>query len=797
MNSVLSNPHYRIYNLGGDDGKVAVKADGYGLTGFPRLTAQDLSYKCDRTNGKTGIITGRQDDGTWLMVLDFDCCGKKDKDGKRIKCDYTQQKLIEYRQFRERDDGFYASSTEGNYGILIDITRCEPVQRLFPQDKGSASAESLEVFWNDKGVGLPPCPSQCKMTGRFRPRQWEAENPILVLTQDDKWMIDYIQRIMEYKIEPERPERPVSPPPELTGDKWSDLLLLIPNDKIGGDYRIPILKWRWILGIAKLNGIPMGVVQKWCCHTTPQDFKMEWNSARVKNAKLGHIGNLCNIAKNLNLNGYIEWRQKYNAYIPLSTLNEGVLDVATYLVPYLLDVKWDGEWFYADKGIWKQSKTPPLAKIIALLSDQISAGIMSIEGQRQRGTLEEEKAKQITKDYLGHRFAIQSSTFSKQLATYLKDLLREDKFQYELNQNPYTLPFSNGIYDIRTRSFKEGIHSEDLISYTLPYPYEPPQSTLVAEVREEIKKICNYNDAHTEYYLSVLGYALTGDSAKIQEIWNLVGQTASNGKSTILSALTKILCPFVKLADSSAFEEGNKKQHKEVASWSGVRILWANETTSKKMDTHFLKKIADGESIVYDKLYSTSTEMAINFKLLMVSNHTMSFDSDAGIARRFQMIQHNSQFKECEDNTTLLKFKADTSFSEKLTTTYKFALIHLLLDYASRFAETKRLAPYPDEWKLERDEALEENNGFKFWFENTFEIGPDFDCSKKDWMETISEGAKGGFIKHNLKAKDELKKMAIVPYNYDSQMCKNGTKGFYKGFKLRTQTICDPRPDNT
>jgi phage/plasmid-associated DNA primase len=786
-NEVLTNPHFRIYNLGGDDGKKAVRADGTGLTGFPRLTARELSYKCDRNNGATGIITGRQDDGTWLMVLDFDCCGKK-VDGARVPCQYTQDKLIQYRQFRERDDGFYASSTEGNYGILIDITHCDAVQSILPTDKGSGGAYSLEVFWNDKGVGLPPCPSLCKTTGKWRPRQWEAEKPILVLTNEDKWMIDFIQDIMGTSTPTLiAPSPPASPPPESTGNKWEDLLLLIPNDMVNGDWRIPILKWRWILAIAKTNGIDKRVVQSWCPLTSRADFEMEWNSARVKNAKLGHIGNLCNIAKDLNLNGYIEWRQKYNVYISLDILFKGTLDVATYLVPYLLDVKWDGEWFYADKnGIWKQSKTPPLAKIIALLSDQISAGIMSVEGQRQRGTLDEEKARVMTAQYNKERYNIQGGGFSKQLATYLKDLLREDKFQYELNQNPYTLPFSNGIYDIRTRTFKAGIHSEDFISYTLPYPYEPPTPTLIAEVKEEIKKICNYNDAHTEYYLSVLGYALTGDSARIQEIWNLVGQTASNGKSTILSALTKILFPFVKLADSSVFEDGNRKQHKEVDSWGGVRILWANETTSNKMDTHFLKKIADGESIVYDKLYSNSTEMKINFKLLMVSNHTMSFDSDAGIARRFQIIPHNSQFKTefKEDDYEKIKFKADTSFSEKLTTTYKYALVHLLLDYASRFAETKQLAPYPDEWKQERDEVLQENNQFQYWFDNTFETSPTNECSRADWLEAVADGARKGQVKATLKVKDELKKMGL-PYKYDSHLCKEGTRGWYKGFKLR------------
>ena len=783
MAEVLKNPHFRIYNLGGDDGKKAVNASGSGLMGFPRLTARELSYKCDRTNGKTGLLVGRQDDGTWLMTLDFDCCGPK-VNGTRVPCQWTYDKLVQYRQFREREDGFFASSTEGNYGILIDITHCDEIQKILPTDKGSGGAYQLEVFWDNKGVGLPPCPSVCKLTGEWRHRQWEAEKQILVLTNEDKWMIDYIKDIMG--TSPPVPVARATTPPESTGNKWEDLLLLLPNDKVGNVWQIPILKWRWILAIAKTNGIAKEVVRRWSHLTETKDFEMEWNSARTKNAKLGSIYNLCKLAKTMNLEGYIEWRQKYCAFIPIDIVAKGELDVATYLVPYLPDIKWDLNWWYADKdGIWRESKTPPLAKIIAELTDQISAGIMNVEGQHQRGTIDDDKAKTMTQIYNAMRFKMQSSSTSKQLATYLKDLLREDKFQYTLNQTKNTLPFSNGIYDMATQTFKQGISSDDFISYTLPYPYEKPNATLIDFVKEEIKKICNYNDEHTEYYLSVLGYALTGDSAKIQEIWNMVGQTASNGKSTILSAMTKILCPFVKLADSSAFEKGNKKQHKETGSWGGVRILWANETTDKKMDESFLKKIADGETIEYDKLYSTSANMPINFQLLMVSNHSISFDADAGITRRFKLIQHNTQFKVgIEDDYSKPIFKADPSFGDKMTGQYKFGVIHLLLQYANRFVTSQKLAPYPADWDKERKEVLEENNTFQYWFDNTFEKGVDFECSKKDWMEAVAEGARQGQVKHNLKVKDELKRMGM-PYNYDSQVCKNGTRGWYTGFKVK------------
>jgi hypothetical protein len=104
----------------------------------------------------------------------------------------------------------------------------------------------------------------------------------------------------------------------------------------------------------------------------------------------------------------------------------------------------------------------------------------------------------------------------------------------------------------------------------------------------------------------------------------------------------------------------------------------------------------------------------------------------------------------------------------------------LIYSYSKQFVEDGyKIKPYPVEWQIETNEVIVDNNKFKEFFYNNFEIDPDGMISKMDLEDIIKEKLKGG----NYNYKDELKKLRIC-YKYDSQLQKNKQKGFYKGFKV-------------
>ena len=58
--------------------------------------------------------------------------------------------------------------------------------------------------------------------------------------------------------------------------------------------------------------------------------------------------------------------------------------------------------------------------------------------------------------------------------------------------------------------------------------------------------MCNCNQEHLEYYLSILGYSLIGDSSKEKSMYFLIGTKGNNGKTIILDAISCIMPNYCK-----------------------------------------------------------------------------------------------------------------------------------------------------------------------------------------------------------------------------------------------------------
>ena len=183
--------------------------------------------------------------------------------------------------------------------------------------------------------------------------------------------------------------------------------------------------------------------------------------------------------------------------------------------------------------------------------------------------------------------------------------------------------------------------------------------------------------------------------------------------------------------------------------------------------------------IKYNRNYAIEAQkVKIGFKLFAVSNNSLTIKGDAGIKRRFKLLQFNSQFREQNktDDYKNLQFKKDKKLSEKLCDQYKHALLQLIFTYSKSYYEEKELKKYPCEWAKEAEENLDDNNHFESWFNDNYEIGPNFKVSKTELENSVPHGLK------ETKIKDELKRMKL-PFSYDSQMRSKGQKGFFIGFQ--------------
>lgn len=446
------------------------------------------------------------------------------------------------------------------------------------------------------------------------------------------------------------------------------------------------------------------------------------------------------------------------------------------------------QWFVLQStNLWNRVKDPTF-QITTQIRKYIDYNVAKISDDLTKCDDEDEHKIMVKtlKTWIECYTLINGSGYMSQLMKNLRPQLTDNEFETKLDVLKYQVAYKNGILDLKTLYFREGIFGSDYITKTIPYNYEASTEAHREIVLKELLKICNMKQEHLDYYLSYLGYAMTGDSQRLQQFWYMLGQTASNGKSVIFEALMEIIPNYIVKIENTAFEMGNNAIHKEVATWRGARIGWVNELTKKKQDAELFKQIADGTTIKYKVMYGNSANMNINFKMCVVSQHTISINADKGVARRLKVLQMNSSFMDdyIEDDYVKCRFKKDTNFGFLLQTQYKFALMDIIYSYSKRFYENDfKMCDYPDEWKQETEESVSTNNEFNDFFYGHFEIDPDAILSKRIVDEIISQ------YKGSIRLKDELMRMGIhFTYDCKKKAPKERGQGIWTGFKVVDKT---------
>jgi hypothetical protein len=591
-----------------------------------------------------------------------------------------------------------------------------------------------------------------------------------------------------------------------TDDKYLELLNhVIKNQVING---VKVIDWHTyfhIAGMLKTNNYKESVFLDWAKldgFIKQGDDEALWKG--ISTNKHFAMYGLQTIAKKVNEIGYKNWLVKHGAYISLEILDKGENDVAIYIKDQLINtlVFCNNRWFVCDKllvfcnnrwkvsdkfktGIWRIVSNPH-ATIISHIQNKIdeSRELMLMKKQKEENLEEKNKYGVIDKQYMEHYKQVGKGAFSSQITKLLQDYLFDSQFENKLDSIPYKIAYKNGIKDLKTLEFRTGIRSSDFITKTIPYNYEEGNKEDIIKIKKELLKICNMNQEHLEYYLSTLGYALTGDASKIQEFYCLRGQKASNGKSVVFEALTEIMASYVLKLESTIFETTYSNRHKEIARWRGIRIAWVNELSTKKQDENEIKNLADGTAISYKVMYGTMDIMPITFKAFIISNNTLNINADNGIKRRLKMIQLDSEFvADIEDDYETCRFKKDTSFGMLLQTDYKFALMDLLYSYSKKFVEDSyNLKPYPKDWNEESNAVVEDNNDLNEFIMDRFDFDDTSATTSKADVETQLKLYKTDLpMKH---FKDALASMRLKA-KYDSQKIIDKKKGWWIGIKIR------------
>lgn len=240
--------------------------------------------------------------------------------------------------------------------------------------------------------------------------------------------------------------------------------------------------------------------------------------------------------------------------------------------------------------------------------------------------------------------------------TYKNNIIREcinyfydEGFLNKLNSNYYLFAFNNGVYDLRTSRFRDGLPS-DYISVKAPVDYKPfdPNDDVTKDMLQFFEDV--YPDKELrEYVLTMIASCLHGTKSD-SKIYILYG-SGSNGKSKLVDLIiagfgndkyyiTLNIAYFVQKRSNSnsATNELVKVEYKRIICSSEANI-------DERFNLGIAKDFTGGNPIMIRGNFEKFRPLNIQGRLFMQVNHLPKVDSvDKSVSRRFRVIPHVRSF---------------------------------------------------------------------------------------------------------------------------------------------------------
>jgi len=600
--------------------------------------------------------------------------------------------------------------------------------------------------------------------------------------------------------EPKKKKQKTKPKIIIEEDKPTELtqnqeLLLIPLSNLDRK------KWINVCSCLKFNEMTN---DDWLLFCKTNNLNMDTEKIELfKNIKTDsalEIYYLQGLVKKGNPVEYQKWKDKWRNYFisieDLKVPSKCAEKIKSGLKRNLVLCK-ENWYMKTENNLWKQQKEPSyyiikeLTKYIDYSQLQLATKISETDGE------EKEKWIEIQKIYLSSYAKIESSGFISIIIKCCKTLLADDNFDSKLDANSGKFAFQNGILNLETLEFKEGIDAFDYIKNTIPHDYVLPNKKKMEYLKNEVLlKIMNNNTEHLEYFLSLIGYTYIGSPNLEKSIYFCIDKTmksaGDNGKTFWFDILSHVLPNYTYGTQSTFLELGNAKIHKQLAMMKGIRMLWMDEFSKKKTNAVLIKKIADGLGIENEIMYGTSEIMTILFKAWILTNHLPNIDpEETAVFNRAKQISYGSHFDRTgereEEEPNKLLFIADTTLPTKIKTEYINEVIGLVIEYANKYYNSG-IPPIPQQFKNDVKETQAANDLFGEWFNDNIK--------EKEFSELpLDLIIKQTGMKKEM-VKDSMKRKGFI---YKKDLTGMGKDNYNKYYKGGYEGICydEPIEDDT
>jgi len=149
-----------------------------------------------------------------------------------------------------------------------------------------------------------------------------------------------------------------------------------------------------------------------------------------------------------------------------------------------------------------------------------------------------------------------------------------------------------------------------------------------------------------EYLQKIIGYALTGDTS--EQVYFILHGTGSNGKSTLLNIMSKLMGSFAKAISYNTLTYTGDKARTDIARLVGSRLVTCSELNRRSvLNEETVKRITGGDPMTGKFMYGDEFQFTPMFKLFIAGNERPNIEStNHGTWRRVKLIPFDVRFDE-------------------------------------------------------------------------------------------------------------------------------------------------------
>ncbi len=231
----------------------------------------------------------------------------------------------------------------------------------------------------------------------------------------------------------------------------------------------------------------------------------------------------------------------------------------------------------------------------------------------------------------------------------------------EFDTNPWLVNVLNGTLDVRTGVLRPH-NPDDRITRLAPVVYSP--TTTAPRFKRFLAEVFSGDSDLIGFVQRALGYSMTGVTQG-QAFFTCWG-AGSNGKSTLLNAIARVLGDYAKPLKADALMSSPYKNSSgadpEIASLVGARFVTASEPRGGELDTAKVKELTGGDPMQVRELHKMPFTFVPQFKMWLSTNERPTVtETTTGIWRRIKLIPFTVSFEGRRDETLPEALAAEAS----------------------------------------------------------------------------------------------------------------------------------------